>query len=104
MNICHVKMGKVQVINLLQSVVKQVEDAPDEIFSITFIDEDNGVYKNKRGTLEESVNLVNEAKTIIFSNTPTLGNLDLYDRVYADERKIPFNHIRVNNIVFPLKE
>lgn len=97
---------KKEAIKMLKDLIKSIEASDDEnIVFITNIDSEKGVYRHRRGNVHEGIKMVNGAMSIVFSNTPVMGSLDLYDKrlSHINQEQLR-NKAKVDNILFPLLE
>lgn len=88
---------------MLQKIVNILEKSDDPFVITTIIDMDEGKHKSEKNSIEEGINLVSEAKSVIFSNTPVMGSLDLYNYNLENIKSIKRFGI-FKNILFPLIE
>lgn len=92
---------KSEAIDMLKSIVNILEKS-DEAFVLTsIIDFESGSYKREKNSIEEGINLVSKAQSVIFSNTPVMGSLDLYSYRIENIKNIKCYDI-YKNLLFPL--
>lgn len=92
---------KAEGIKMLESALEIAKKSDSEFLIFSSIEFDSGRTNTWRGTVTDGMQMVSDAETVIYSNTPVLGSLDLYGDEIKEVENIRRRGV-MKNILFPL--